>query len=60
MVETGIVINTINIFFDEADKGNLHELVLFLRVEAVKPEAKELVERFSLHLDMQADIQLPE
>jgi len=34
-------------------------VVLFLRVDAVKTKKKETTDRFSLHLDVLADIQLP-
>ncbi len=56
MAETNIIIN---IFLNEAEKGNPHEVVLFLRVDAVKTIKKETTEHFSLNLDVLADIQLP-
>lgn len=38
MADTNIIIN---IFLNEAEKGNLHEVVLFLRVDAVKTKKNE-------------------
>lgn len=54
MADNGII----NILIDEAEKGNPREVVLFLRVDAVETETGGVAERFSLHLDVSADIPL--